>query len=202
VLGLSLILQEIPETFRHDYFHGYIGPQPYSLDNQSPRLLNRQIKAAVFHVYKSLLEKVLTSFKLQVLLPDSWTRCLFLSVCLAFLLENIEVGNLEFVYFARNVYKEELGSMSGIREYNLEVDSVVFARMYRLLVLIKGKGPVDSLADIELAENLRQTRHRFGKSRLVHYCAISNIFDQSFRGLSETPTWTSSPFITTGVCTC
>jgi len=163
ILGISLILQDFPEALRHGYLHGFSGPQPYSLDDQAPRLLNRQVKVAVFHVYKSLLECVLTSFKCQVLLPDSWTTCLFLSICLAFLLENIEVGSREYVFFAKKFYREELGSMSGINEYTLEVDGIVFARMYRLLVLTKGRGSVGSLTDMELTQNLRQTRHQFGK---------------------------------------
>jgi hypothetical protein len=156
ILGLSLILEEVPEALRRDYFRGYSGPQPYHLDNQAPRLLNRQVKVAFFLVYKTLLRTVLDSLRSQVLLQDSWTTCLFMSICLAFLLENIEAGSQEFVYFSKNLYNEEVGKLSDSKIYGLEIDRVVFARMYRLLVSIGGKRTRARLLDEQFSEALRQ----------------------------------------------
>ena len=99
---------------------------------------------------------MLDGLRTQVLLQDSWITCLFLSICLAFLLENIDAGSQEFAYFSKNVYNEEVGNMSDGRMYGLEVDRVVFARMYRLLVLIGGKRKMSKLIDEQFSEALRQ----------------------------------------------
>jgi hypothetical protein len=164
ILGLALILQEIPEAFKHDYFHGYSGPQPYSLHSQSPRLLNRQVKVAFFISYKSLLEEVLKGFKDLSLLPDSWISCFFISTCLAFLLENIEAGSKEFVYFSKLKHKVESFSMSDLKGYCLEVDSVVFDRVYRLLCSkVKTRNSGGSKMDMELLDALRGLRQNFGE---------------------------------------
>jgi hypothetical protein len=69
------------------------------------------------------------------------------------LLENIDAGSQEFAYFSKNLYHEEVGNG---KIYGLEVDRVVFARMYRVLVLIRGKRTRGRLMDEQFSEAIRQ----------------------------------------------
>lgn len=170
ILGLSLIIEEIPEAFKHGYFHGYSGPQRWSPDNQSSRLVNRQVKVAFFILYKSHLRQVLKGFKSLVLIPESWTACLFISMCLAFLLERIEAGSQEFLYFAKKIDKDDPGSISDIEGYYHEIDGVVFGRIYRLLsIMIRGRSLTSSCMATELSEALMKLRQQFGKFSACMY---------------------------------
>jgi hypothetical protein len=132
ILQLGLILEDIPSALQKSSFPGHHGPQPYSLHNQSPRLLNRQVKVAFFLVYQTLLSQVLTSFKHLVSRSESWSIPLFISLCLALLLERIEVASQEYLFVA-NIYKNEEGSIDDIKGYCGEVDAVIFDRIYRAL---------------------------------------------------------------------
>jgi len=165
ILGLSLVLEEVPEPFRHDYSQGYSGPQPYSLENQSPRLLNRQVKVAFYALYKSLLEQVLKGFKQLVSRPDSWSICLFISMCLAFLLERIEAGSQEYLYFAKMIWKDEGSNIATTEDYSLEIDSVVFDRLYRILsTRVRGRSSASGPGAVELLKGMTLLRQCTGMS--------------------------------------
>ena len=168
ILGVSLTLEEIPEAFRHDYFRGYSGPQPFH--SRSARLLNRQVKVAFSLAYKSGLQQVLEGFQNLVNTPESWTSCLFVSICLAFLLENIETASRGYLYFASKVYKDDPGSMSAIEDYCREVDVIVFDRIYRLLsTMLSGGRSTSSFMDLKLLISLKQIRQEFRKFLYMVY---------------------------------
>lgn len=173
ILGVSLTLEEIPEAFKHDYFRGYSGPQPDCFYSQSPRLLNRQVKVAFALVYNSLLQQALKGFKYLVTIPESWATCLFISICLAILLERIEAGSQEFLHIARNVYKVEPGSISEVEDYCREVDVIVFDRIYRLLrTTAKDGSPGRSIMNLKLLDALKRVRRQFRRSPYVRHFGI------------------------------
>jgi hypothetical protein len=164
ILELGLILEEIPTELQRSYLPGYNGPQPYSFHNQSPRLLNRQVKVAFFLVYQNLLSQVLTSFKHVVSSSESWSISIFISLCLAFLLERIEAASQKYLFFAKEIYKDEEGSIDDIEEYCREVDVVIFDRIYRILSSrSKGRCSESTIMDRELLEALRGLRQQPGE---------------------------------------
>jgi hypothetical protein len=169
ILQLGLILEDIPSALQKSSFPGYHGPHPYSLHNQSPRLLNRQVKVAFFLVYQTLLSQVLTSFKHLVSRSESWSIPLFISLCLALLLERIEVASQEYLFVAKNIYKNEEGSIDDIKEYCGEVDVVIFDRIYRALSSTSMSRCSESrIMDREFFEALRgipQTSGEFGRRK-------------------------------------
>jgi hypothetical protein len=119
---------------------------------------------AFFILYKSHLQQVLKGFKSLVLIPESWAACLFISMCLAFVLERIEAGSQEFLYFAKKMYKDEPGSILDIEGYFREIDGVVFGRIYRLLsIMIRGRSSRSSHMATELSKDLMKLRQQFGK---------------------------------------
>jgi hypothetical protein len=167
ILELGLILEGIPTELQWSYLPGHNGPQPYSSHNQSPRLLNRQVKVAFFLVYQTLLLQVLTNFKHLKSSLESWSVSIFISLCLALLLERIEVASQKYLFFAKEVYKDEQGSIEDIEEYCREVDVVIFDRIYRVLSS-KGKGRCSEsrVMDRELLEALRGLQQQPGEFRV------------------------------------
>jgi hypothetical protein len=173
ILELGLILKDIPSALQRRSSPNYYGPQPYSLQNQSPRLLNRQVKVAFFHIYKTLLSQVLTSFKQLVSGSESWSISLFISLCLAFLLERIEVASQEYLFFAKEVYQDKEGSIDDIEEYCREVDVAIFDRIYRVLSSTsKSRRSESRIMDKELLGALRKARQQSGKFAIESFNKI------------------------------
>jgi hypothetical protein len=164
ILQLGLFLEDIPSALQKSALPGYHGPQPYSLHNQSPRLLNRQVKVAFFLVYQTLLSQVLTNFKYLAPRSESWSTPLFISLCLALLLERIEVASQEYLFVAKNIYRDEEGSIDDIKEYCGEVDIVIFDRIYRVLSSMSISSCSESrVMDREFFEALRGIPQQSGE---------------------------------------
>jgi hypothetical protein len=163
ILGLALVLETTPAEFANSPFPSHTGPQLPFPKNQTPRLLNRQIKVVFFAIYKSLITQVLNGFKAIASNRKSWSSCIFVGICLAFLIERIETGNQEYVIFSQgSVYQDNQESFGDAEGYCEAVESVVFARLYRVLATVTrrrnaGNGVMD------LQEILRGVRKEFGE---------------------------------------
>ncbi|PMD63247.1 uncharacterized protein K444DRAFT_330567 [Hyaloscypha bicolor E] len=163
-LGVGLILETIPAAFTHSPFPSPTGPQLAFPDNQIPRLLNRQIKTIFFAIYKTLLLQVLMGFKAVASNKTSWGTSVFVGICLAFLLERIEAGSQEYLFFAKSVYMDEEGGLGDAEAYSREVESVVFDRIYRILGSgVKMKTDGANAMALELLDSLRWVREGFSK---------------------------------------
>lgn len=164
VLGLGLILENIPVAFTHSPFPSPTGPQLAFPDNQIPRLLNRQVKIIFFAIYKTLLLQVLTGFKAVASNKKSWGTSVFVGICLAFLLERIEAGSQEYLFFAKSVYRDEEDSLGDAEAYSREVESAVFDRIYRILgTVVNMKTDYANAMALELLDSLRWVREGFSK---------------------------------------
>lgn len=167
ILGFSLTLQHVPERFKHNYFDGYSGPQGCTPENPSPRLLNRQVKVSFFSLYKLHLGNVVQCFNEEDFLSknESWTNCLFSSICLAILLEGAEAASHEFLLYARTVDKNAGGSRSGIEKCYRGLGEAVFDRIYKTLsVGAELMGSRGTLMATDLLVALREFRPRPRKS--------------------------------------
>ncbi|KAH8765716.1 hypothetical protein F5882DRAFT_414137 [Hyaloscypha sp. PMI_1271] len=161
-LNIGLILESIPAAFTHSPFPSPTSPQLAFPDNQIPRLLNRQIKTIFFAIYKTLLLQVLTGFKAVASNKTSWGTSVFVGICLAFLLERIEAGSQEYLFFAKSVYMDEEGGFGDAEAYSREVESVVFDRIYRILGSgVKMKTDGANAMTLELLDSLRWVREGF-----------------------------------------
>jgi hypothetical protein len=186
ILGQLPKLEMLPEAFQHDKLNGHNGPQPYFSDDQSSRLVTRQIKVGFFLLQTSLLDHLLNGLRCLLRQPDSWTTCLFVSMCLAFVLERLVVESRAYLEEARKLYKDDPGKFSDIQDYCLNVDSIVFQRIYRLLsVRIRNRCSNGSPMARDLSEtliNLRLHFRKFFPLRLFGY--ISNILLYRVCGMS------------------
>jgi len=183
ILGLGLVLETIPAAFTNSPFPSRTGPQLPFPNNQTPRLLNRQIKVVFFTIYKTLLLQVLTGFKTLASKKKSWVASVFVGICLAFLLERIEAGSQEYLYFAKNVYRDEDGSLGDAEGYCREVEGV-FERIYRVLgVVIKRRSEGDGPMALELLNSLRRLREELGRflHLLLFWEAWANLSRQTVR---------------------
>jgi hypothetical protein len=164
ILGLSLILETIPTAFTNSLFPSPTGPHLAFPDNVIPRLLNRQIKTIFFAIYKRLLLEVLTGFRALASKRKSWNASVFVGICLAFLLERIEAGSQEYLYFAKSIYRDEEGSLGDAKRYSREVESVIFDRIYRILgAVVKMKPDGTNVMAEELLDSLSSLREVFSK---------------------------------------
>jgi hypothetical protein len=174
-LGIGLILETIPAAFTHSPFPSPTGPQLAFPDNQIPRLLNRQIKTIFFAIYKTLLLQVLTGFKAVASNKTSWGTSVFVGICLAFLLERIEAGSQEYLFFAKSVYMDEEGGLGDAETYSREVESVVFDRIYRILGSgVKMKTDGANAMTLELLDSLRWVREGFSKFLCLSFSSTKN----------------------------
>ncbi|KAH8752922.1 hypothetical protein BGZ57DRAFT_93472 [Hyaloscypha finlandica] len=83
----------------------------------------------------------------------------FVGICLAFLLERIEAGSQEYLFFAKSVYMDEEGGFGDAEAYSREVESVVFDRIYRILGSgVKMKTDGANAMTLELLDSLRWVR--------------------------------------------
>jgi hypothetical protein len=170
IIGRSLNIEEVPEAYKHGYFRGYSGPQFSSSEGQSPRLVNRQVKTIFFILYQLHLEEVLEGFNELIFTSKegSRTAALFVSICLAFLMETVEDASQDFLLFTQMTEKTAVGSKSDIEDCYRELDGVVFDRIYRVLsVSVKGKEKRDTLMATDLSTALRQLPRDQHSSRLV-----------------------------------
>jgi hypothetical protein len=166
ILGLALVLQTTPAEFTDSPFPSRHGPHLPFPTNQTPRLLNRQVKVVFFAIYKLLLMQVLTGFKsLSSKRKSSSSCCIFIGICLAFLIERIEAGSQEYLKFSQDSeYKDKGESLGGAEEYCEEVEAVVFARIYRVLgTVVKGRHLGNGAMDMELQDALRGVREELGE---------------------------------------
>lgn len=185
----------MPEAFRYDYFCGYSGPQHYRVGHQSPRLVNRQVKVAFFLLQKSLLEQVLNGLQRLQTMPESWPACLFISICLAFLLETIEVASRDFHFFSKKIDEDEPGRESDIEDYCLGVDGVVFGWIYKLLsIKTRSTSTRGSLRTTQLTEAILKLRQQFGKiSHFLLVISPSNTCHDRFRRIPKHATGLANP---------
>jgi hypothetical protein len=164
ILGLSLILETVPTAFTNSPFPSPTGPQLAFPDSPTSRLLNRQIKSIFFAIYKRLLLQVLTGFRALASKRKSWSTSVFVGICLAFLLERIEAGSQEYLFFAKSIYRDEEGSLGDAEGYSREVESVVFDRIYRILgAVVKMKPDGTNTMALELFDSLSSLRQGFSK---------------------------------------
>jgi hypothetical protein len=172
IIGRSLNIEEVPEAYKQGYFGGYSGPQVPSSKGQSPRLVNRQVKTIFFILYQLHLEEVLEGFNELIFTSKegSRTAALFISICLAFLMETVEDASQSFLLFTQlhMTGKIAVGSKSDILDCYRELNRVVFDRIYRVLsVSVKGKEKMDTLMATDLSTALRQLPRDQHSSRLV-----------------------------------
>jgi hypothetical protein len=170
IIGRTLNIEEVPKAYKHGYFRGYSGPQFSSSEGQSPRLVNRQVKTIFFILYQLHLEEVLEGFNELIFTSKegSRTAALFVSICLAFLMETVEDASQDFLLFTQMTEKTAVGSKSDIEDCYRELDGVVFDRIYRVLsVSVKGKEKRDTLMATDLSTALRQLPRDQHSSRLV-----------------------------------
>ena len=178
ILGLGLKFETIPTAFTNSPFPSPTGPQLPFPENVIPRLLNRQIKAIFFAIYKRLLLQVLTGFRALASKRKAWSTSVFVGICLAFLLERIEAGSQEYLFFAKVIYRDEEVSLGDAERYSREVESVVFDRIYRTLrAVVKMKPGETNAMDLELFNSLSWLREGFSKFflSLLFWCTRANL---------------------------
>ncbi|KAH8648726.1 kinase-like domain-containing protein [Tricladium varicosporioides] len=133
IIDQALLLEEIPGLFKRD--SGCNGPSQFSEDHQSPLLVNLQVKVGIHHLQSILLEHVLKGLKILFEIPGSWTSCLLISMCLAFVLERIEATSLVFLATTGKFNTNQQSTISKLENYYHEVENSVFYRIYRGLSL-------------------------------------------------------------------
>lgn len=164
ILGLSLILETVPTAFTNSPFPSPTGPQLAFPDSPTSRLLNRQIKSIFFAIYKRLLLQVLTGFRALASKRKSWSTSVFVGICLAFLLERIEAGSQEYLFFARSIYIDEESSLGDAEGYSRDVESAVFDRIHRIFgAVVKMKPDGTNTMALELFDSLSSLRQGFSK---------------------------------------
>jgi hypothetical protein len=93
-------------------------------------------------------------------------------MCLAFLLERIEVASREFLYYVKQIDKDEPCNPSDIEEYLRGMEGIVFDRIYRLLgakarvknLNLKDTCPAShSVTAIQMADAMLKLRQQLGK---------------------------------------
>src|SRR6187402_1163880 len=168
ILGQSILLESIPDVFKHVFFQPSSGPQRYSEQNQSPLLVNLQIKVGLYRLQYLLLSQVLQGFRRLLLLPDAWTSCLFISMCLAFLLERIETASRGFLELAKDANEHEPITTTDATEYCDGVDGILFSCIYRQMSIKISSRSVDSNAmGAQLLEAVARLKTHFGKSTQI-----------------------------------
>jgi len=162
-------MENIPDSLRDTSFMDYGSART---TNQSPRLLNRQVKVAFFMLHKSLLEQVLNSLTRLLLRPGSWAASVFMSICLAILLERIEVSSRYFVFRSTDAQIIDLtrpSTMLDIEEYCHGVENDVFSRLYRMLsIKLRSGGCTTDAGFSHLASRLSGARQDFGTFQLTY----------------------------------
>lgn len=128
-------LGELPPALRNGYLHGYCGPQSFTANKNYPQLLNRQVKVALFSLQETLLEQALTTLRYLLKKPDSWVACLFMSICLSFILERMTVDSREYQQSTARYYKDETATASDVDDFCNDAYAVIFQRIYRQLSL-------------------------------------------------------------------
>jgi hypothetical protein len=170
ILGQLPKLEGIPEAFHHEKLNDHYGPQPDVCNDRSSRLVTRQTKVAFFLLQSSLLDQLLNGLRCLLQQPDSWTASLFVSMCLAFVLERLMVESRAYLEEARKLYKDDPGKLSDIQDYCLGIDSVFFQRIYQLLsVKIRNRSSNGCPMARELSEALVNLRLHFRKLPFQHY---------------------------------
>lgn len=167
ILGQSPILDEVPGAFENGFSNSSSGPHRFSGEKQSSRLVNRQVKVAFFLLQSTLLEKTLSGLQYLLRVPEARSACLFISMCLSFILERMIVDSREFTKVANEAYGDETATTSDADTFRQQVHNVVFQRIYRLLSLslrTQQRNLKSSTATKHLVETLNKLRHQFGKS--------------------------------------
>lgn len=174
ILGLALVLETTPTEFTESPFPSHAGPQLHFPKQQTPRLLNRQVKVVFFAIYKSLLMEVFTGFKFIASKRKSLSSCIFVGICLAFLIERIEAGSQEYLIFSQgSVYQDKNESLRDAEGYCEEVELAVFARIYRVLgIAIKGRIGGNGVMDMDLQEGLRGVREKLSEFWYLFFWGI------------------------------
>lgn len=135
VISQALLLDELPESFKDDTFGSQTKPHRYSdWHRQSPILLNLQVKVAFHKLQCRILKQVLTGLGLVNGSPKSWASCLFISMCLAFLIERVEIASLENVQLSLGSGRSTEAQAAMIKElhdYKRDVEDIVFCRIYQ-----------------------------------------------------------------------
>ncbi|PVH89232.1 kinase-like protein [Cadophora sp. DSE1049] len=173
IIMQALLLDDIPQSFRAGPFGDQTGPQPYSdRQRQSPLLLSLQVKVAFHNLQCSILKQVLTGLKELLGLPKAWASCLFISMCLAFLIERIDIASIERLQLSLRSPKgeeHEADMFRNVEDYSRSVEDMVFCRIYRPMsanmrsrragrtstgsVLVHILGDLRDLLDLENAQN-------------------------------------------------
>ena len=135
MLRRSPTLGELPSAFQSGYLHGYSGPQSFTADKNYPQLLNRQVKVALFSLQETLLEQALTALRCLLKKPESWVACLFMSICLSFILERMTVDSREYQQSTTRYYEDETATASDVDDFCNDAYAVIFQRIYRQLSL-------------------------------------------------------------------
>ena len=146
--------------------HSVIGPQRLSAANQSSRLLSRQAKVALFLLQNTMLEQALIGLRYLLKVPESWMTCLFISMCLSFVLERMIVDSREYQELAKEIYEGETATKSDVDKFCDGIYGGVFQRIYRQLSLSMktwNSGVKSSTATKQLLEALSESRKQFGK---------------------------------------
>ena len=166
ILSISLVLESIPPSYTNPHsFESQAGPQLPVLRDQSPRLLNRQIKVVFLSIYRSLLVSVLHDFRVLISKVDAGIPCLFAGICLAFLMERFKADSPEYVFFAQGVYGDDSTSSDDVENFCKDVDGIGFQRLYRALSTKMRTRPLGGSAmSEELLCDLRRLVKEFGRS--------------------------------------
>jgi hypothetical protein len=159
VLGQSLVLAEIPKSFQTGW------PHHSSPENRCSQLLNRQLKVALFLLQSMLLEQALVGLRQLMEIPDSWTTCLAVSICLSFVLEKIAMASKDFQRAAQE-HRDAPPTVSDVERFFDSVYGDLFPRIYRRLSVAQPSrdiGGRSSPAAKHLLDELRQLHRELGK---------------------------------------
>ncbi|KAG4421349.1 hypothetical protein IFR04_005532 [Cadophora malorum] len=135
LINQALLLDDLPESFKGGTFGDQSGPQPLSdTQRQSPLLLSLQVKVALHCLQCKILEQLLTGLQKLMVLPKSWTSCLFISMCLAFLIERFDIASIERLRLSLRSAMEEgdrADMLKKMRDYSRNVENMAFSRIYQ-----------------------------------------------------------------------
>ncbi|KAK0102375.1 hypothetical protein ONS95_005997 [Cadophora gregata] len=172
IIMQALLLDELPDSFGESTFVDRTGPQVYSdRRRQSPLLLNLQVKVALHNLQSRILKQVLTGLTKLMESRKSWPSCLFISICLAFVIERIDIASTEHQQLRARSTRPEDDKAEMLRDANdcsHGVGNMVFCRIYqsmsanmrskRVVRTSIGSALVHKLGDIRKLLDLENTQ--------------------------------------------
>lgn len=139
IFSRRLRLQDIPQQFEKFFYEPRFGPRSDTNYSKCPRLINLQVKAALWELQQRLLSDVLRDFGRELPKADGWPVCFAVAIILAFLLEQTQEKSVGLVRLNRasehldRKSVQTLGSSRDIKEFRTVALVHVFDMIHVLM---------------------------------------------------------------------